>query len=231
MYLRLERTVVVGAWVGVVALRPRTDRLAAIAARPSQSLSTEGADRVIGDLATGALWLICAWLAATSLSMAAGRLPGAAGALADAAARRIAPHAMRRLVAAAIGAGVLAGPAIAAADPAPAPDVTVTWPLSTDPAPPPAWPVDEPEPLGTPAPEPSPPSPPSPNEATGSVLVRPGDTLWSIASAALGPDAPAADIAAAWPQWYRANAAAIGADPNLIQPGITLTAPAQGDLL
>jgi len=55
--------------------------------------------------------------------------------------------------------------------------------------------------------------------------VRPGDTLWDIAAAHLPEGASAADIAAAWPEWYRANQAAIGADADLIFPGTTLHPP------
>jgi LysM repeat protein len=57
-------------------------------------------------------------------------------------------------------------------------------------------------------------------------VVRSGDSLWSIAAAELGPDAGDTAIASRWPQWYAANAAAVGADPDLIRPGQTLRAPA-----
>src|SRR5699024_7571554 len=56
--------------------------------------------------------------------------------------------------------------------------------------------------------------------------VRPGDTLWDIAAAHLPHDATAADIAAAWPRWYRSNQSAIGPDPDVILPGTTLHPPA-----
>lgn len=57
------------------------------------------------------------------------------------------------------------------------------------------------------------------------VVVAAGDSLWAIAARHLPPDASDAQIAAAWPQWYRANAATIGADPDLITPGQVLTVP------
>ena len=57
-------------------------------------------------------------------------------------------------------------------------------------------------------------------------VVRPGDSLWAIAASELGPDAGETAIARRWPQWYAANAAAIGPDPDLIRPGQTLQAPA-----
>lgn len=55
--------------------------------------------------------------------------------------------------------------------------------------------------------------------------VRTGDTLWDIAAAHLPDDASAADIAASWPLWYRANQSVIGADPDVIRPGTTLHPP------
>ena len=57
------------------------------------------------------------------------------------------------------------------------------------------------------------------------VVVRPGDSLWSIAEGALGADATAADIAASWPQWYEHNRNVIGDDADLIVPGQKLLAP------
>lgn len=56
-------------------------------------------------------------------------------------------------------------------------------------------------------------------------IVQPGDTLWAIAAAHLGPDADDAEIAAAWPRWYAANAPVIGSDPDLILPGTPLSEP------
>ncbi|MGV8976787.1 MAG: LysM peptidoglycan-binding domain-containing protein [Cellulomonas sp.] len=57
------------------------------------------------------------------------------------------------------------------------------------------------------------------------VVVEPGDTLWHIAQRALPSGAGAADIASAWPAWYAANAALIGDDPDLLQPGQVLISP------
>ncbi|WP_459278779.1 LysM peptidoglycan-binding domain-containing protein [Arthrobacter sp. TMS1-12-1] len=58
------------------------------------------------------------------------------------------------------------------------------------------------------------------------VVVAPGDSLWSITGAHLGPLATAADIAEAWPAWYDTNRAVIGIDPSLLLPGTVLRAPA-----
>jgi nucleoid-associated protein YgaU len=57
------------------------------------------------------------------------------------------------------------------------------------------------------------------------VVVRPGDTLWSIAARELGPGHDAADVARAWPRWYAANADRIGPDPARIRPGERLRVP------
>jgi nucleoid-associated protein YgaU len=58
------------------------------------------------------------------------------------------------------------------------------------------------------------------------VVVKPGDTLWSIAATELGPNATAEDVAARWPAWYDANRQQIGPDPDLIRPGQVLRIPA-----
>lgn len=57
------------------------------------------------------------------------------------------------------------------------------------------------------------------------VVVRRGDTLWSIASHQLGPEASAIEISRAWPRWYAANRSLIGPDPHLLLPGTRLTPP------
>jgi LysM repeat protein len=59
---------------------------------------------------------------------------------------------------------------------------------------------------------------------TADVIVRPGDSLWSIATENLPSGATTAQIDAAWREWYRANRDVIGDDPNLIRPGQHLKA-------
>jgi nucleoid-associated protein YgaU len=56
-------------------------------------------------------------------------------------------------------------------------------------------------------------------------VVKPGDSLWTIAAAELGPAASDDAIAARWPQWYAANRQLIGPDPNVIHPGQVLNPP------
>jgi nucleoid-associated protein YgaU len=57
------------------------------------------------------------------------------------------------------------------------------------------------------------------------VVVRRGDTLWTVAARHLGPDATNAEIAAEWPHWFTANRAVIGNDPDHLRPGERLRAP------
>lgn len=58
------------------------------------------------------------------------------------------------------------------------------------------------------------------------VVVKNGDSLWSIVAEALGPYASDVEVALNWPRWYRTNRDTIGADPNVILPGQILHAPA-----
>jgi nucleoid-associated protein YgaU len=58
------------------------------------------------------------------------------------------------------------------------------------------------------------------------VVVVPGDCLWTIAADSLGRGTTNAEIAAEWPRWYEANRRVIGADPDLLLPGTVLRAPA-----
>lgn len=62
--------------------------------------------------------------------------------------------------------------------------------------------------------------------AAATVTVAPGDTLWAIAARHLPAGADDAQIAAAWPVWYAANATRIGSDPDLVRPGLVLSVPA-----
>lgn len=56
-------------------------------------------------------------------------------------------------------------------------------------------------------------------------IVQPGDSLWAIAAAHLGTGASDQEIAAEWPSWYTENITVIGADPDIIHPGMVLTIP------
>lgn len=63
-------------------------------------------------------------------------------------------------------------------------------------------------------------------DAGETVTVRPGDTLWEIAAAELGPGATDWEIAEAWPRWHEANYDLIGEDPAQLHPGTVLERPA-----
>lgn len=65
--------------------------------------------------------------------------------------------------------------------------------------------------------------------SSSEIVVRRGDTLWSIVAARLGPGATAAEIAATWPRWHAANAAIIGPDPHRLLPGARLAPPTDHD--
>lgn len=130
----------------------------------------------------------------------------------------------RRLVLAACGAAVVAGvssPAMAgsgAGDPSlaglPMPDRAVATA--------PRAPVAD-APATRPAPRPAPRHAAAVvSRRPAAITVRTGDSLWSIAADRLGPGAAASDIDAAWRELYAANRDAIGADPDLIRPGLDL---------
>ncbi|WP_284762278.1 LysM domain-containing protein [Arthrobacter sp. efr-133-R2A-63] len=59
----------------------------------------------------------------------------------------------------------------------------------------------------------------------GEVVVKRGDSLWSIAARQLGPMASDVDIALHWPKWYATNRNVIGDDPGLLIPGQILQPP------
>ncbi|HLZ36352.1 MAG TPA: LysM peptidoglycan-binding domain-containing protein, partial [Mycobacteriales bacterium] len=71
----------------------------------------------------------------------------------------------------------------------------------------------------------APAAPRTPALSTRTVVVRRGDTLWSIAARRVGGTPSNAEVARAWPRWYAANRAVIGRDPNLLHPGDRLRPP------
>lgn len=204
---------------GVLVVTSATPAGAVRAAQDGFAFAT-GPDPFAGVVATAALlaWLLVAWLATTVLLTAVGQVPGAVGRCATAAARAVAPAAVRRAVELALGLGLAAGVATsagpasaaplagvdtatpaAAAGPARRQVPSLDWPSTTRPAPAPA--------------------------PAATVVVAAGDTLWSVAARALGPSATTQQVAAAWPAWWAANRDVVGADPHLIRPGTRLTPP------
>ena len=161
---------------------------------------------------------------AAGASLVLAPLPATAATLSPGAAAA-APSAVAGTGAAGTGAGTSTGTG-AAADTGSGPRTVGADVL--------AWPVlaaDEPAAAEPPAAEP--PGPSHDADATAAprpttldeVVVRPGDTLWGLAAAAL-PAASDADLVAAWPVLHRLNRAAVGRDPDLLLPGTVLQLPA-----
>lgn len=159
---------------------------------------------------------------------------GRAARHAEDALRAQAPFLARRLLVGAAGASLVLAPLPASAV-AGAPDVAAPAHVAVEaPALPGqvlAWPVT---PARTPRTEVDAPDARArvqvrTEDDTGTtVVVRPGDTLWGLAAAAL-PAATDADLVTAWPVLQRLNHAVVGDDPRLLQPGTTLRVPASDD--
>jgi hypothetical protein len=200
------------------------------------------ADELLAALAAAAALAAIAWL---SLGLVLGMLsmvPGSLGRGSVAVADAVTPRVLRRTAAFVLGVGVVAGLAPGASVAAPSPAVVAMSPATAA--------VTEPDAVATPLPDPGFRSLPDPRwvpvaptvrpqpdlsvlsrapeasaSPTAEVVVRRGDTLWSIAACHLGPGASDAEIAAAWPAWFAANRDVLGHDPDLILPGQVLQAP------
>jgi nucleoid-associated protein YgaU len=196
-------------------------------------------------------WACTGWLLLVVLVTAGGQLPGALGRGAGRLGRRLAPATLHGLLRVALGSAlvttaagsVLAGTAhadpgapVAAVSPALDWPTAVSSPAATSPSPSasatplPGTPVPPTQAPGTAVPPSvataSPVAPHRPHRAAApGVVVRRGDSLWSIAAHALGPRATDAQVAQAWPQWWSANRAVVGADPDLLHPGTPLSPP------
>lgn len=69
------------------------------------------------------------------------------------------------------------------------------------------------------------PKPSGQSKNRSTVVVKQGDTLWSIAAKRLGSKASNADIDREWRRWYRANSKIVGHNPDVIVPGMKLETP------
>ncbi len=112
---------------------------------------------------------------------------------------------------------------------APATMPALEWPTDPDRSgsghrPAPSAPKPQPKPAETKTAETTP-AEPRPAGSQYRVRVRPGDSLWSITAHRLGAGASAARIQAEWPRWHAANRQLIGADPDLLRPGMELLVP------
>ena len=205
-------------WLSVPALAPLRDRQDPLLL---DDLLTAGCALA---LLACALWL----LAGTTLTLlaAAGRVTAPGSRLAvvlGRASERACPLAVRTVVSAAVGVSLtvaVAGPS--SADPhgrGPAAGLTgLALPDRTTGAGSFAGPTTGPTSGPT----------TGPTNRQSVVLVRPGDSLWSIASGLLGGSPAEADVTRAWHRVYAANRDRVGDDPDLIRPGTRLLVP--GDL-
>jgi nucleoid-associated protein YgaU len=166
-------------------------------------------DRALSDLAA-AVTVGCAvwgWLAMTLTVVEAAR--GANGSVPRPGARCRVPHGVRRLVLAACGVAIVSTSApVALADEARPGSAHGAALLSGLPLPDRAI-----APPGSPAVR----SHPATDSAT--VVVSPGDTLWSIAAEELPGSASDRRITTRWHLLYAANRALIGPDPDVLHPG------------
>ncbi len=238
----------------LITLRPDPAALARDVTGPHAWIAAVGPDAAATTVAGAALWCVAVWLGLGLLAAAGAALPGAVGRAARCVTRALLPAAVYRVVAGAAGLGVLLAPVAAGARGTP-PTHAATTVVPRTVLPAPTWPTDPPGQTPT-LPAPTLPAPtvpastrpastlptsptPGPERAPAGhragpatpgpgrgVVVRPGDSLWRIAAERLGRTASPARVAAAWPQWYDANRRIIGADPDLIQPGQHLQAPA-----
>lgn len=150
------------------------------------------------------------------------------------------PSMIRRLIAGMLGASVVlgaAGPAMAASslDPGWAPSTAAATKAASPSTGTPSRPVTTAPSTTSPtttaplttahSPTPTSSTVVKPEDEAGPVVVQAGDTLWDIASRELPASATSADVAREWPRWHAANRALIGADPDVIQPGMRLNPP------
>jgi hypothetical protein len=191
-----------------------------------------------GDLAGRCAATVLAWVLLGAMAHRLARLPGVLGALSRAAVRVLVPRALRATVLGLAGSQAVLGLAVAgapqpvpAAGPAAADSLEVQRPVTGDgaltlaPAPV-AAPVAAAAPAALQAGT-APAAAPPPREV---VVVAPGDTLWTIAARHLPPGASDAQVAAAWPAWFEANAVVIGPDPDVLATGAVLAVPASASL-
>jgi hypothetical protein len=206
---------------------------------------------VVGGLAGGAMFALLAWLLLAVVASAAAVLLPAGRRQATAVGRAVAPAVLRHLVAALLGAAVV-GAAPASADVG---GVRIVSPSCATPRETAATPVSrEAEPVGVSAawnptavvspgwlptePVVRPPARPGadPSVVTSSrrrttvtiddeVVVRRGDTLWSLAERHLGPAATAVRVNQEWPRWFAANRSVLTHGPDHLVAGMRLTPP------
>lgn len=190
-----------GAGVTAVALPALPATLgASTGARPDQALV--GLCAGVAVLAAGWLWLVTTVVVVAALRGRVGEIRGV-------------PAPVRRVLLAGCGVAVLGGLALPAGATPGAPHEDRVAPAPTL--------------AGLPYPDRAVSSashdPSRPGHPGRTVVVRPGDCLWSIAARDLGPTATDAEVARRTDAIHRLNRAVIGPDPDLIQPAQRLRLP------
>lgn len=254
--MRVSTLLAIGAGTGALLARVApfpglVPRITEIGRDPGTAVAVRGVDSVVGTVAAAGSWVALGWLVLAVATVVAHRLPGRAGRCADVVAALLVPLAARRVLAAALGlalagaagataVGAAPGPAgspsVASVDldrtttapeagPAPAMSPTGAVPAGSGPGV-----ADDRAPAGSRA-EADDRCAPGGGTVAGSevVVVRPGDSLWTIAARHLGPEADDRRVAQEWPRWWGANRAEIGSEPALISPGGRLVPPAPAD--
>lgn len=193
--------------------------------------ATPAAEDILAVVASALATLIAAWLGVSTTVTFLAALPGAVGDAAHRVSELIAPQAIRRLVGVVLGGALVASaPGFAVASPGDSGGMGVLAARHTLVTP--ALPDLDPRFLAVDAPGPLDPhfvpvgKPAHTSVASGSYVVRRGDSLWHIAARELPTGATVAQIATRWQQWYAANRATIGPDPDRLEVGQQLQTPA-----
>lgn len=200
-------------------------------------------DQAIGLVAAGLALALILWLMLSTVAAVLAHLPGRCGVIAARVTDSCAPTVSRRLAGALIGmaavSSVAPGVASAARPAVPTsvvgavatadgliggdgPGFSPVQTVSSAAAPSPGWRPSRP-PVGADAGAVL--LTPVRSREREQVVVRRGDTLWDLARRDLGHDAPDAEVAEVWPQWYAANRQVIGPDPGRLRPGQILRRP------
>lgn len=232
--IQISRTLVVSAAVGLIVwltwrlMGQPTAQLSSVVRWPPAHTAGLTVDELVRDLAAAlvlvAVGVLTVLYALSAMhALAVNRKPAAARLLS-----RVTPAGFRRLVAAVCGLG-LAAPVGGVGLPAMADDGSRHPACHASCAPPrqtlgglalpdlPTTPLHVDEALASANPAQRIPRP-------AAIIVRPGDCLWRLAERRL-PSAESSDIARLTQRLYALNRSTIGADPDLIFPGMTLIPP------
>jgi hypothetical protein len=211
----------------LASLTPGVQAMAATLAAAQRTADIVGPDALVVSAVGLLAWAVWAWGALGLTLTAAAALPGMLGGAARGALHVVLPAGARRSAALALGLGLgVAGPLFGTAAlmaPTPAAAAVPEAPASSA-GTAPDWPVASP----VAAPDPVPDWPDAASASGTHVVVR-GECLWQIAGDRLlaqqGRTPTDGEVAAVTHAWWRANAAVIGPDPDLLLPGQVLSPP------